>query len=159
MIDNDALEDRDPEQERQELISETERAEREQKQKFANLIESVEQGEEYSPTETEYVDVGDLSFEVETEIPGTVQDALDYHDHPDPKERTRTRDLVMSLPDMIVGIDDPQEGRVEGGDIQKFLLAYYDARGTKMLSEVIEPILEPAGENLNQRVPDGFRPK
>lgn len=151
--------DVNPEAKRQELIAETERAEREQNQKFANLIESVEQGEEYSPTETAYVDVGELTFEVETEIPGTVQDAMDYHDHPDPEKRTRTRDLVESLPDMIVGIDDPQEGRIDGSDVREFFLAYYDARGTKMLSEVIEPILEPAGENLNQRVPDGFRSK
>ena len=157
MTDSDI--DVNPEAKRQELIAETERAEREQNQKFANLIESVEKGEEYSPTETAYVDVGELTFEVETEIPGTVQDAMDYHDHPDPEKRTRTRDLVESLPDMIVGIDDPQEGRVDGSDVREFLVAYYDARGTKMLSEVIEPILEPAGENLNQRVPDGFRSK
>ena len=155
MTDSDI--DVNPEAKRQELIAETERAEREQNQKFANLIESVEKGEEYSPTETAYVDVGELTFEVETEIPGTVQDAMDYHDHPDPEKRTRTRELVESLPDMIVGIDDPQEGRVDGSDVQEFLVAYYDARGTKMLSEVIEPILEPASENLNQRVPDGFR--
>ena len=157
MTDSDI--DVNPEAKRQELIAETERAEREQNQKFANLIESVEKGEEYSPTETAYVDVGELTFEVETEIPGTVQDAMDYHDHPDPEKRTRTRDLVESLPDMIVGIDDPQEGRIGGSDVREFLVAYYDARGTKMLSEVIEPILEPAGENLNQRVPDGFRSK
>ena len=157
MTDSDI--DVNPEAKRQELIAETERAEREQNQKFANLIESVEKGEEYSPTETAYVDVGELTFEVETEIPGTVQDAMDYHDHPDPEKRTRTRDLVESLPDMIVGIDDPQEGRIDGSDVREFLVAYYDARGTKMLSEVIEPILEPAGDNLNQRVPDGFRSK
>ena len=157
MTDSDI--DVNPDAQRQELIAETERAEREQNQKFANLIESVEKGEEYSPTETAYVDVGELTFEVETEIPGTVQDAMDYHDHPDPEKRTRTRDLVESLPDMIVGIDDPQEGRIDGSDVREFLVAYYDARGTKMLSEVIEPILEPAGDNLNQRVPDGFRSK
>ena len=157
MTDSDI--DVNPDAKRQELIAETERAEREQNQKFANLIESVEKGEEYSPTETAYVDVGELTFEVETEIPGTVQDAMDYHDHPDPEKRTRTRDLVESLPDMIVGIDDPQEGRIAGSDVREFLVAYYDARGPKMLSEVIEPILEPAGDNLNQRVPDGFRPK
>ena len=157
MTDSDI--DVNPDAKRQELIAETERAEREQNQKFANLIESVEKGEEYSPTETAYVDVGELTFEVETEIPGTVQDAMDYHDHPDPEKRTRTRDLVESLPHMIVGIDDPQEGRIDGSDVREFLVAYYDARGTKMLSEVIEPILEPAGENLNQRVPDGFRSK
>lgn len=151
--------DIDPEERRDELIRETKKAEQEQTEKFANLIESVEKGEEYTPTETAYVDVGELTFEVETEIPGTVQDAMDYHDHPDPEQRTRTRDLVESLPDMIVGIDDPQEGRINGADIREFLVAYYDARGTKMLSEVIEPILEPAGENLNQRVPDGFRSK
>ena len=151
--------DIDPEERRDELIRETKKAEQEQNEKFANLIESVEKGEEYSPTETAYVDVGELTFEVETEIPGTVQDAMDYHDHPDPEKRTRTRDLVESLPDMIVGIDDPQEGRIDGSDVREFLVAYYDARGTKMLSEVIEPILEPAGDNLNQRVPDGFRSK
>jgi hypothetical protein len=149
--------DVDPDAKREELINDANKAKQEQSDKFANLIESVEAGEEYSASATETVEIGELAAEVKTEIPGTVQDALDYHDHPDPEQRTRTRDLVHALPDIIVKLVDPQEGDITGDEIEAFLVAYYDARGTEMLSEVIKPILEPAGENLNQRVPDGFR--
>jgi hypothetical protein len=150
--------DIDPEAHKQKLIEEAEKADKERKARVGSIIQSVQEGEEYTETESEWVSVGEVDFEVLTTLPGKVQDIMEYHDHPDPEERTRTRDLIEEMPSLVLAIDDPQEGLIEDPVIvQEFFLEYYEVRGADVFEEIIEPLMQPARETMERRVPESFR--
>lgn len=155
-----SLDNINPDERREELVQETEQAEEEAKQKQAAILESIKQGEEYQQSETEWVELGQARFKVETDIPGSINDVFDYYDHPEPEKRTRTRDLIHAMPDLVIAIDDPKEGLIRDDEIiVAVLMSMYQEYGTGMVEKVLEPLLEPAGENLEQRVDPSFRQK
>ena len=149
----------DPDAKRQELKDGAAKDKQRKQQTTAAVLESVKEGVEFSEQETEWVQLGDVDFEVETDIHSDVRYAFEHIDDPNPETKSRTSDLVAALPHMIVRIDDPQEGLITDAEIIADVLQAFDRElpTTKFLEHIVEPLLDPALSNMEQRVPSSFR--
>ena len=151
--------DIDPETKREELAQGAAEDKQRKEEATASVLESVKEGVEYSESETEWVDLGDVSFEVKTDIPSDVRYVFEHSDHPDPEQRTRTGDFVDAMPQLIVRVDDPDAGVINDDDTIREIMRTFDREFDTMpfMEGILQPLLKPALDNMEGRLPDNFQ--
>lgn len=136
--------DIDPEQKRDELISDAQDAAGEAKAEQQAILEAVKNDEEVSHDTTEWVEVGDAEFKVRTTLSGRVLDILQAFEGDEmppmdniveaailQTEKIRTEDSVVTDPDTI----------------ESFWQSYYDEYGAATIDVVSERIIAPGVDN------------
>jgi hypothetical protein len=159
MADSDLTEELgDPDEQREQLLEETEAEARQYEQEQAELLEAVKNEEEFSHGGTEWVELGDVDLKVRTEMPGDVVDTM-----------TEVAETEQSgaMPDLSQVVDAAAKmtEQITKGDvswstqprIEDFWGAYYAEHGSTVVTTAVERVLEPALENMDGQVPQSFR--
>jgi len=145
----------DPEEQREQLLEETEAEARQYEQEQAELLEAVKNEEEFSHGGTEWVELGDVDLKVKTEMPGKVVDTIREFVNSDDK-----------LPDFaeVVGAAAVMTEQISTGDvswateprIEDFWSAYYDEHGTTVIKAALERVFKPAMREASGKVDSQF---
>jgi len=159
MAENDITEELgDPEEQREQLLEETEAEARQYEQEQAELLEAVKEGEEYEHDSYEWVELGTAEIKVKAWLPGDVIDTLEgLAEAEQDGNAARVSDVVDAA---IAQTEVIRAGDVSWSTdvrIRDFWEQYYEEHGDTVLEVAAEEILDPALENQQGRVPDGFR--
>jgi hypothetical protein len=149
--------DIDPEEEREELIQETEHAKRQAEQKQAEILDAVKQEEEITHDQTEWVELGEAEFEVKCEMPGEVTDTLENIDPDNPQNGPSMREVVDAVKHMVVMVRSGDLTMQTDSEISGFFDHYYDEHGTTVLQAAMTKLLEPALESQQGMVDQSFQ--
>ena len=151
----DKVPDIDPEAKREELIEDAEEAKAKQEQEFAAVLDAVREGEEFVQDETEWVEIGEAEFEVQTDLPGETLDLIQSLD--DDVEDMPIRELLDRAADQVETIRAGDQILHRQADIDAFFDYYYRERGLEVLAVAATRLFEPAINRTEQRVPKSFR--
>ena len=145
-----------PDAKKAELEQEAEHAKRQEQQKFAELMSAVENDEEITHDETEFVEVGDARFEVRCEMSGRAMDIMERFAN-ERKQSPSLKDVVDAAKDQTMMIQTGDIVLSQDSEISSFYDMYYEEHGNNVLTVAMDRIFSPALESRTEKVPDSFQ--
>ena len=152
--------DFDPEKRREQLIRETEDAKRQAEQEKQELLQAVENEEEFEHRTYEWVELGDVEMKVKAWFGGDGIDVIKRFGQAEQEGQIpEFRDLIEVAKTQTEVVRTADISWSTDAKINEFWDMYYQEHGSNTLYVALERVFTPALENMEGRVPDSFQSK